>query len=183
MSAPLGYQSLLFVPGSRPDRFDKALSSGADLVVIDLEDAVGPADKDAARIAAIAAIGHSRLGIRVNGLRTKHGLADLLALSGTVVPYIMLPMVEAATEIEIVHAILGAAVGIIPLVETVRGLAAAPAIAAAPGIAGGDARGRGFCRRARCRYVLGRALRCSQFDRHGLRRCARPFDRRSMARP
>ena len=46
------YQSLLFVPGSRPERFAKALASGADLVTIDLEDAVGPADKDAARAAA-----------------------------------------------------------------------------------------------------------------------------------
>ena len=136
MSAPLGYQSLLFVPGSRPERFEKALASGADLVVIDLEDAVGPADKDPARDAAIAALGNPRLGIRINGLRSKQGLTDLLALSATSVPYIMIPMVEAVAEIEIAHAILGSDVGLLPLIETVKGLSVAETVAASPGIAG-----------------------------------------------
>ena len=136
MSAPRHYQSLLFVPGSRPERFEKALASGADLVVIDLEDAVGPADKDTARAAAMAALGDPRLGIRINGLRTAQGLADLLALSKTKPPYIMMPMVEAAAEIDIAHAILGADVGLIPLIETVKGISAAQSIAASPGIAG-----------------------------------------------
>ena len=134
--APLGYQSLLFVPGSRPERFEKALASGADLVVIDLEDAVGPADKDNARDAAIAALGHPRLGIRINGLRTKQGLADLLALAATDVPYIMIPMVEAVAEIEIAHAILGPDVGLLPLIETVKGLNVAQCVAKSPGICG-----------------------------------------------
>jgi len=43
------YRSQLFVPGNRPDRFEKACSAGADLVCIDLEDAIGPGDKDEAR--------------------------------------------------------------------------------------------------------------------------------------
>ncbi len=136
MSAPDNFQSLLFVPGNRPERFEKALASGADLVVIDLEDAVGPADKDSAREAAIAALGDPQLGIRINGLRTRQGLADLLALAATSVPYIMIPMVESSVEIEIAHAILGPDVGLLPLVETVKGLNAAQAIAAAPGICG-----------------------------------------------
>lgn len=136
MAAPSAYQSLLFVPGNRPERFEKALASGADLVVIDLEDAVGPADKESARTAAIAALGDPRLGIRINGLRTKQGLADLLALVGTGVPYIMIPMVEAAAEIDIAHAILGPDVGLLPLIETVKGVGVAQAIAASPGIAG-----------------------------------------------
>lgn len=136
MAAPVGYQSLLFVPGNRPERFAKALASGADLVVIDLEDAVGPADKDQARAAAIAALGDPRLGIRINGLRTGQGLADLLALAETAVPYIMIPMVEAVAEIDIAHAIVGPDVGLLPLIETVKGVTVAQAIAAAPGIAG-----------------------------------------------
>lgn len=136
MSAPLGYQSLLFVPGSRPERFDKALASGADLVVIDLEDSVGPADKDTARAAAIAALGNPRLGIRINALRTKQGLADLLALSNAKPTYIMIPMVEAVAEIEIAHAILGPEVGLLPLIETVKGVRVAQAVAASPGICG-----------------------------------------------
>ena len=136
MSAPNQYQSLLFVPGSRPDRFEKALGSGADLIVIDLEDAVGAADKDDARAAALAALGDPRLGVRINGLRTKQGLADLLALADAEVPYVMIPMVEAVAEIKIAHAVLGTEVGLLPLIETVRGLRHTDAIAASPGIGG-----------------------------------------------
>lgn len=136
MTTPPGFQSLLFVPGNRPERFEKALASGADLVVIDLEDSVGPADKDSARAAAIAALGNPRLGIRINGVRTKHGLADLLALAATTVPFIMIPMVEAVAEIEIAHAILGPDVGLLPLIETVRALGVARGVASSPGIAG-----------------------------------------------
>jgi (S)-citramalyl-CoA lyase len=138
LSALDGYQSLLFVPGSRPERFAKALASGADLVCIDLEDAVGPADKEDARTAAIAALGDPRLGIRVNGLRTRFGLADLVALSQapTKPPFLMVPMVESAAEIEIVHAVMGPDVPILPLIETVKGLSAAGDVAASKGIGG-----------------------------------------------
>jgi len=131
------FQSLLFVPGNRPERFAKALASGADLVTIDLEDAVGPADKNAARDAAIAAIGPPNLGIRVNGLRTVQGLADVVAIAAApaLPPFVMIPMVEHATEIGIVHAALPG-VALLPLIETVKGLRHADAIAAAPGIGG-----------------------------------------------
>lgn len=132
------YQSLLFVPGSRPERFEKALASGADIVTIDLEDAVGPADKDTARKAALAAMGSDRLGIRINGVRTRHGLADLLAIAaaGAKPPYVMIPMVESVAEVEIVRAILGPDIALLPLVETVKGVRIADEVAAAPGIGG-----------------------------------------------
>jgi (S)-citramalyl-CoA lyase len=138
LSALNEYQSLLFVPGNRPERFNKALASGADLVCIDLEDAVGPADKDAARASALGAMGNPRLGIRVNGLRTRQGLADLVAISASAIKpaFVMIPMVEAVAEIEIAHAVLGAQVPLLPLIETVRGLGAARAVAAAAGIGG-----------------------------------------------
>lgn len=142
MPMPRDYQSLLFVPGSRPERFAKALASGADLVCIDLEDAVGPADKNDARHAALAAMGGhrdaQRLGIRINGMRTRQGLADLVALADAAVapPFVMLPMVESVAEIEIAHAVLGPGVGLLPLVETVRGVGAVRPVAAADGIAG-----------------------------------------------
>lgn len=131
------YQSLLFVPGSRPERFAKALDSGADLICIDLEDAVGPADKDDARTATLRAMGNPRMGIRINGLRTRQGLADLVAIAAaeTPPPFLMIPMVEAATEIEIVHAILPT-IPLLPLVETVKGVRAADVIAASAGIGG-----------------------------------------------
>jgi (S)-citramalyl-CoA lyase len=131
------YQSLLFVPGSRPERFGKALASGADVVTIDLEDAVGPADKDRAQFAALAAMGPPNLGIRINGLRTVQGLADLVAIAAAdpKPPFVMIPMVESAIEIEIVHAALPG-VALLPLIETVKGLRQADAIAAAAGVGG-----------------------------------------------
>jgi (S)-citramalyl-CoA lyase len=131
------YQSLLFVPGNRAERFEKALASGADLVAIDLEDAVGPTDKDSARAAALAAMGPPNLGIRINGVRTRQGLGDLVAIAatGTAPPFIMIPMVEALAEVEIVHASLPG-VALLPLIETVKGLRNADAIAASPGIGG-----------------------------------------------
>jgi (S)-citramalyl-CoA lyase len=133
------FTNLLFVPGNRPDRFAKALASGADLVCIDLEDSVPSGEKASARIAALGAIStHSdgRLALRINSIRTAAGLSDLLALADAIKPeFLLVPMVESAAEVEIIRSILGEAVEIVPLIETVRGLRAADAIAGSPGVA------------------------------------------------
>lgn len=140
-------QSLLFVPGNRPERFAKALATAADCVCIDLEDAVPAEAKAQARINAIAAIGSdSRIAIRINGLSTRAGLGDLLALAEA--PHrpqlILIPMVESPAEMAIARTVLNdASVGVVPLIETVAGLGAAGKIAADPGVAmlmfgGGD---------------------------------------------
>ena len=64
-------RSLLFVPGYRPDRFAKAQASGADLIILDLEDAVAPGDKEASRGAVFHwAITHGSCMVRVNGIGT-----------------------------------------------------------------------------------------------------------------
>ena len=144
-----GLNSILFVPGSRPDRFAKAAESGADLICIDLEDAVAPDGKDAAREAAIASLqtlDPAGVAIRINGLKTADGLHDLLALrdAATLPRLVFIPMVESASEVEIAAAVLGdRAPGLVPLIETVKGLRAGDAIAASPGVAammfgGGD---------------------------------------------
>lgn len=126
-------QSLLFVPGSRPDRFAGALASGADAICIDLEDAVSPDDKAEARRAAIEALGDPRLCIRINGLTTDHGRDDLEALSASakLPPLLFVPMVESAAEL-VAAAALG--VGLVPLIETPRSLRLANEIASAPGV-------------------------------------------------
>lgn len=145
----LSMQSMLFVPGSKPDRFAKALASGADCVCIDLEDAVPAgekADARAAALTAVAALGDPRLAIRINSVMTRAGLADLIALAEAAVrpALLFLPMVEAAQEVAQVRTILAdPAIGLVPLIETVAGLRAADAIAADPGTAmlmfgGGD---------------------------------------------
>lgn len=146
MSFVDGLASLLFVPGSRPDRFGKALASGADAVCIDLEDGVADGAKPQARAAALAALAQRapRLCLRINGLRTRTGLEDLVALaaSGCSPELLLVPKVESPADVEIVAAV-AAGSAIVPLIETPRGLAAAPGIAAAPGVAammfgGGD---------------------------------------------
>lgn len=134
----LGFQTLLFVPGSRMDRVAKAHDSDADVVCIDLEDAVPSADKVSAREDVIAFLDSgatARTAVRINGLRTREGLQDLLALSAAEnSPRIVLvPMVESAAELEIVSAAFGAKpVSIIPLVETVAGLSSVSEIGRAP---------------------------------------------------
>jgi (S)-citramalyl-CoA lyase len=145
----ISIQSMLFVPGTKPDRFAKALASGADCVCIDLEDAVPVAEKAAARAAALAAVADladSRLAIRINGLMTRAGLADLLTLAEAAVRprLIFVPMVESAQEMAQARTIIAdPAVRFVPLIETVAGLRAADAITADPGTAmlmfgGGD---------------------------------------------
>ena len=145
----LAIQSMLFVPGTKPDRFAKALASGADCVCIDLEDAVPADEKDAARAAALDAVAahdDARLAIRINGMMTRAGLADALALAAAAVcpALVFVPMVESPVELAQLRAVLGHdGVRFVPLIETVAGLRAADAIAADPSTAmlmfgGGD---------------------------------------------
>ncbi len=148
MTTANGLSSMLFVPGSKPERFEKALASGADAICVDLEDSVPDAGKADARAAAIVALtgGDRRLVLRINGLATRAGLEDLLALAdaATLPALLFIPMVESGEQVALVRAILGARTpGIVPLIETVKGLRAAHEIAAAPGVAammfgGGD---------------------------------------------
>ena len=143
------FTNFLFVPATKPERFAKAMASGADLICIDLEDSVPPTDKARARDDAIAALGEldlKRTAIRTNGLRTAEGLADLLALtaSDSAPALVFLPMVESAVEVEIARQVLGdKAKGFVPLIETVLGLENARSIASEKGVAalmfgGGD---------------------------------------------
>jgi len=139
-------RSLLFVPATRPDRFAGAAASGADVVIVDLEDAVPPAGKDAARGHAVAWLatpggdGPTR-ALRINSPRTAEGLRDVVALvDRRVAPdLLVVPKVDHAAELALLAGVLdGAAADVrfLPLVETARGLGAADAIAAAPRVAG-----------------------------------------------
>ena len=133
-------RSLLFVPGARPDRFEKALAAGADMVCVDLEDAVAPDLKDDARAAAVAWLAAGGEGparvVRINALKTRAGLRDLTAIaeacpaSGTV----FLPKVDGPEELRIADAILteaGSGARLAALIESVDGLEQVQAIAAA----------------------------------------------------
>lgn len=127
------HRSLLFVPGNRPERFDKALAAGASAVIIDLEDAVAPTDKDAARAALAAWLKpHHAVVLRINSVDTPW-FADDLALCGAPgVAAVMLPKAERAETLATVTA--AGARALLPLVESAAGLAGLPALAAAPGV-------------------------------------------------
>lgn len=98
-------RSLLFVPGDRPDRFDKAMNSGADAVIFDLEDSVAPDRKGVARDAVAAALGSgTALGclalVRVNPIGSAWLEDDLAAIGAIALNGVMLPKAEGAGSIE-----------------------------------------------------------------------------------
>ncbi len=130
-------RSILFVPGNRPERFVKASESGADIYCIDLEDAVPPGQKDAARQSALEHLrsAGSNCYLRINGLATLAGLEDLVALAAVAkdnaLPAgIVLPMAASAFELRQIASVLSgsAALKIMPMIETPEGLDNLPAI-------------------------------------------------------
>jgi len=131
-------RSYLFVPGHRPDRFDKALAAGADAVILDLEDAVPAADKEAARKAVSHWLGLRESGpspqilVRINASSAPQHVADLQAcLRG--VDGVVLPKSERVDELaRLARALPG--VALLPLIETALGFAAAPDLAHAPAV-------------------------------------------------
>ncbi|WP_240702280.1 HpcH/HpaI aldolase/citrate lyase family protein [Trinickia terrae] len=132
-NAVFAAQSYLFVPGTRPDRFDSALSSGADAVVVDLEDAVAPAAKEAARNTVAAWVSRERpVLIRINGRGTPwlEEDAKLGALEG--VAGIVLPKAERADDVVAVVSAAHRNIPVFPLIETAAGMWSAMEIAKAP---------------------------------------------------
>jgi len=129
-------RTYLFVPGTRPERFGKALSSGTDRVVLDLEDAVAPKDKVAARGAVAAWLEsaapeeRSRIVVRINDASSSWFSADLSALAGAHGIGVLLPKAESAAQIAQTRAALPGA-GILALIESARGASEVNRIAAA----------------------------------------------------
>lgn len=127
-------RSLLFVPGDRPERFTKAALSGADLIVIDLEDAVAPGRKSHALANTLAWLdSHAHVVVRINGAGTPWHDHEIAALAPTSA-FVILPKAESADTIaELHHRLAGDRV--IALVETAEGLRDIDAVCAAPGVA------------------------------------------------
>ena len=136
--------SFLFVPATQPERLPKALASGADVVIADWEDAVAPADKERARnaladaLAALPAPQRARLLVRINSEATPWFAADLQALAQLTAQGLagaVVPKAERAQTLQAVARAAGPQAALVPLVESVAGLAAADALAAAPQVA------------------------------------------------
>ena len=121
----------LFVPGSRPDRFDRAAAAGADEVVLDLEDAVAPGAKEAARTSVVTWLEAGGSGwVRVNAVGSAHHDADVDAVAGCAgLRGLVLPKAEDPDALAGVRRRLPAHVGLLALVETAAGVDGARAIA------------------------------------------------------
>ena len=129
-------RTYLFVPGNRPERFGKALASGADAVILDLEDAVAAEARPAARdaIAAwasgAAAAERERVVVRINEAGSADHAEDLRLLAEAGLAQALLAKAESPKAVQaLVAAVPGARV--LALVETARGVAGVEALAAA----------------------------------------------------
>lgn len=134
-------RSFLFVPGLRPDRFLKALETGADVVCIDLEDAVAPERKDESRALSLPLYHQHRdarpeKAVRINSVRTPEGLDDLTAILRleTAPDAVVLPKVRTADEVRLVGELLRhrpTPIALYVIIETAEGLENVAAIAQA----------------------------------------------------
>ncbi len=127
--------ALLFCPGNRPDRFHKA-ADRADAVILDLEDAVGPDAKDAAREAVVGArLDAARTIVRVSAASADGFDADLAAVAASRFRTVMLAKAESVDEVDRVLAAVPDA-RVIVLCETARGVLAAESLVAHEAVVG-----------------------------------------------
>jgi citrate lyase subunit beta/citryl-CoA lyase len=129
--AELSGPALLFCPGDRPERFAKA-AAAADMVILDLEDAVAPAAKDAARAAVRQAeLDPARTIVRVNAASSGQQFADLAAVRASPFRFVMLAKAESTVELDRLEGF-----SVIALCESARGVLAVEELAAHPSVVG-----------------------------------------------
>ncbi|WP_448204611.1 itaconate degradation C-C-lyase RipC [Azospirillum sp. sgz302134] len=141
MTTPTRRRSWLFTPATKSERFDRAADAGADALIVDLEDAVAPADKASARQTALdwmARPGNGKIVrvLRVNAPGTLFGIEDLAALlrSPAQPDAILLPKTDSADTLRLIDGLLtqaGKSARLVALIESARGVANAEAIAQA----------------------------------------------------
>jgi citrate lyase subunit beta/citryl-CoA lyase len=126
MTSPIdGLSLFLFVPADRPERFEKAMAAGADAVIIDLEDAVAPTAKVAARqmlVASLKGASPCPVFIRVNAIGTEWHDGDLAAVASLDATGVLLPKAESANGIEVVRRTLDGK-AVVAIIESAAGLA------------------------------------------------------------
>ena len=135
MKNPAIIRSMLFVPGNRPDRINKALDTKADVVIIDLEDAVPPSEKADSRQTVrkkLNELPDRPVFVRINGMETEFFSKDLEAVVTHALSGLMLPKVESGYQVEQIHSQLlklekttgiePGKIPIVPLIETALGV-------------------------------------------------------------
>jgi (3S)-malyl-CoA thioesterase len=145
-SAPRPYRSVLYIPGSKERALEKAKTLPVDAIIFDLEDAVTPEEKPAARDMLAATLGAGGYGnraqiVRVNGMDTEWGRADLQAIAAIGPESVLLPKVNGPADVAAVAQMLDAVPAaahttIWAMMETPEGILNAAAIARAPRMAG-----------------------------------------------
>lgn len=127
-------RSVLFVPGDRPERFEKALGSGAHDIILDLEDAVAPTAKAQARAAVAAWLSTTKqtVLVRINAAQTEWYADDMHMLLSAPQAGVMLPKADASSLAGTALALPGRR--LVALLETVGGLMDLPQLAAVPGL-------------------------------------------------
>ena len=163
-ATPRPRRSVLYMPGSRARALEKARTLPADALILELEDATPPEEKEAARGLVIeemrAGFGAREVMIRVNGLDTEWGPADVAAATAARPHAILVPKVESAAMVIAVAAMSASApqIAIWAMIETPRGVLNAPAIAAAHPRLGGFVMGTNdLVKELRAEHVPGRA--------------------------
>src|SRR4051812_40461893 len=130
-TAALAPRTALFLPASNSRAIEKARGLDADMVILDLEDAVKPENKGTARIAAVEAVaggfGKSLSAIRLNGCDTPEHAADVAAVAGSQADYAVLPKAEDAAQVARLIETLGKP--LLAMIETPLGVLAAAEIA------------------------------------------------------
>lgn len=139
-------RTILFVPANRPERYEKAMASGADKICIDLEDAVPLAQKDTARATLLNFLGErgslgtlAGISIRINPIQTPAGLRDILALVKLehLPPVLLLPKIRHQREVQMLREILSekhAKLSLAAILESPEGIANAVTIGAEPSV-------------------------------------------------
>ena len=124
----------LFVPANRPDRFAKASATEADAIILDLEDAVPAAEKDAARANLTTVFTGKPVIVRINAVGSVWHQEDVAALQRLTPDAVILPKAEDPEQVSSLHAALGGAIPVIALVESAAGLANARVLARTEGV-------------------------------------------------
>ena len=133
-------RTYLFVPGNRPERFAKALASGADAIVLDLEDAVAPGAKGEARDAITqwsrqaAEADRARIVVRINDAGSNDFADDLRLLRDARIASVMLPKAESAAQVKALRAVVPDA-RVLALIESACAIANLQQVASADGVA------------------------------------------------
>ncbi|MFN6977488.1 MAG: HpcH/HpaI aldolase/citrate lyase family protein, partial [Gemmobacter sp.] len=134
------WRSVLYIPGSKPRALDKALSLPCDAIIFDLEDAVAPDEKAAARGMLADWLRRADYGprariVRINALETPWGREDCAAFAGMPLEAVLIPKVNGPADVEAVAALLPG-VDLWAMMETPLALLGAAAIAAHPRLTG-----------------------------------------------